>query len=195
MLVAAVFDAYFTIYSRRTYDLFRIFRSGGGATDNGDIPMPLAERLCAEASRSAEQFFAICARALDYCPPVDITFGDFLRAILTADLDFHPDDPDGVRDAFMEAFRLRGIVADEAVSYSESSLFWPKVKRGAPEVAGLKFGDPNGLTADEKHQNGDRLRDFANDNARLLGFRPEQGKIMHPRSTRCFTPGRTAVCT
>ncbi len=79
-----------------------------------DLPVPLAERLAAEASRTAEQFFMICARALDYCPPVDITFGDFLRAVLTADLDFHPDDPDGVRDALMQAFRLRGIVADEA---------------------------------------------------------------------------------
>ena len=48
---------------------------------NGDLPVPLAERLAAEASRTAEQFFVICARALDYCPPVDITFGDFLRAV------------------------------------------------------------------------------------------------------------------
>ncbi len=57
ILVAAVFDAYFTIYTRRTFDLFRIFRAGGGTTDNGDLPMPLAERLAAEASRTAEQFF------------------------------------------------------------------------------------------------------------------------------------------
>ena len=150
ILVAAVFDAYFTVYARRTFDLFRIFRAGGGSTDNGDLPVPLAERLAAEASRTAEQFFVICARALDYCPPVDITFGDFLRAVLTADLDFHPDDPDGVRDAFMQAFRLRGIVADEVAAFSEDSLFWPKVKLGKLEVEGLVFGDPNGLTADEK---------------------------------------------
>jgi hypothetical protein len=65
---------------------------------------------------------AVCARALDYCPPVDITFGDFLRAVLTSDLDFHPDDRDGVRDALMQAFRLRGIVADEVASFSEDSL-------------------------------------------------------------------------
>jgi hypothetical protein len=173
ILVAAVFDAYFTVYSRRTFDLFRIFRAGGGTTDNGDIPVPLAERLAAEASRTAEQFFLICARALDYCPPVDITFGDFLRAVLTADLDLHPDDRDGVRDAFMEAFRLRGIVADEAVSYSEDSLFWPKVKKDALQVDGLIFGDPNGLTTDEKNKNGDTLRKFAKANAGLLGFNPK----------------------
>ena len=175
ILVAAVFDAYFTIYERRTYDLFRIFRNGGGSTENGDLPLPLAERLAQEASRTAEQFFAICARALDYCPPVDITFGDFLRAILTADLDIHPVDPDGVRYAFMEAFRLRGIVADEAVSFSEDSLFWPKVRKDKLPVPGLIFGDPNGLTSDEKDKNGEVLRAFAKAKAELLGFKPEPG--------------------
>lgn len=190
ILVAAVFDAYFTIYSRRTFELFRIFRAGGGTIDSGDLPIPLAESLATEASRTAEHFFTICARALDYCPPVDITFGDFLRAVLTADLDSHPEDPDGVRDAFMEAFRLRGIVADEAVSYSEASLFWPKVKRGVLEVDGLIFGDPNGLTDDEKHQNGDKLREFANKNAKLLGFEPQQGKIHAPSFHPMFHTGQ-----
>ena len=177
ILVAAVFDAYFTIYTRRTFDLFRIFRAGGGTTDNGGHsgarwpngwrPKPAAPR---------EQFFAICARALDYCPPVDITFGDFLRAVLTADLDFHPDDPDGVRDAFMEAFRLRGIVADEAVVvFGEVAVLAEGQARQAARLSGLVFGDPNGLTEDEKDTNGNRLRDFANANARLLGFQAGAG--------------------
>jgi hypothetical protein len=186
ILVAAVFDAYFTIYSRRTFDLFRIFRAGGGTIGNDDIPMPLAERLAAEASRTAQQFFGICARALDYCPPVDVTFGDFLRAVLTADLDLHPDDPDGVRDAFMEAFRLRGIAVDSAASFtnvasfSEESLFWPKVQRSKLLVEGLAFGDPNGLTKEEKDKNGRILRAFAAANARRLGFDPYAGEIEAP---------------
>lgn len=192
ILVAAVFDAYFTIYERRTFDFFRIFRAGGGTIDKGDLPIPLAAKLAGEASRTAEQFFAICARALDYCPPVDITFGDFLRAVLTADLDFHPDDPDGVRDAFMQAFRLRGIVADEAASFSEESLFWPKVKvQPKPlEVGGLVFGDPNGLTTSEKNDNGKVLSEFANKNATLLGFKPEQGAIKAPSFHPMFHTGQ-----
>jgi hypothetical protein len=178
ILVAAVFDAYFTIYIRRTADLFRIYRAGGGNLSHDDLPAPLAERLAAEASRTAEQFFVICARALDYCPPVDITFGDFLRAVLTADLDLHPRDPDGVRDALMQAFRLRGIIADGATSFSEESLFWPKVRRDAlPTVDGLQFGDPNGLTKSEKDNNGDVLRAYAQTNARRLGFDPAFGRI------------------
>jgi hypothetical protein len=180
ILVAAVFDAYFTIYTRRTADLFRIYRAGGGTLGEADIPATLAERLAAVASRTAEQFFVICARALDYCPPVDITFGDFLRAILTADRDFHPEDKDGVRDAFMQAFRLRGIVAEDAASFSEESLFWPKVQRDKLRISGLVFGDPNGLTKAERDINGMRLRDFTKANARLLGFDPTAGPINAP---------------
>ena len=65
ILVAAVFDAYFSIYVRRTADLFRIYRAGGGS-DRSDRP---ARRRCPaarrEASRTAEQFFftSACARS------------------------------------------------------------------------------------------------------------------------------------
>jgi hypothetical protein len=193
ILVAAVFDAYFTIYTRRTFDLFRIFRAGGGTTDNGDLPIPLAERLAAEASLTAQQFFVICARALDYCPPVDITFGDFLRAVLTADLDAHPDDPDGVRNAFMEAFRLRGIVAHDAAAYSEESLFWPKVRHDEQfklEVEGLVFGDPNGLTVEEQNHNGNVLRAFAKMHAFDLGLDPAHGDIQVPSFHPMFQMGQ-----
>jgi len=148
--------------------------------------------LAAVASGTAEQFFVICARALDYCPPVDITFGDFLRAVLTADLDFHPDDPDDVRDAFMQAFRLRGIVADNVAAFSEDSLFWPKVKiKPKPlEVKGLVFGDPNGLTTAEKNTNGRVLRAFARKNAALLGFRPGPKPIEAPSFHPMFHTGQ-----
>jgi hypothetical protein len=191
ILVAAVFDAYFTIYTRRTADLFRIFRAGGGTVGQADLAAPLADRLAAEASRTAEQFFTICARALDYCPPVDITFGDYLRAILTADQDLHPEDTDGVRDAIMEAFRLRGIFADGATSYSEESLFWQKVRRDAlPLVAGLQFGDPNGLTKAEKDNNGNVLRTYAKVNAEKLGFDRDAGPIEAPSFHPMFHMGR-----
>ena len=51
----------------------------------------------------------MCIRALDYCPPVDITFGEYLRALITADTDLVPNDKLGYRIAFIEAFRNRGI--------------------------------------------------------------------------------------
>jgi hypothetical protein len=171
ILVAAVFDAYFTVYLRRTSPLFKVYRSSGRHTQ--DLPQPLADLLAEAASSTAEMFFGICARALDYCPPVDLTFGDFLRALITADLDLYPDDPDGVRDAIMEAFRLRGIVADDARYFSESSLGWVKLAPTAlPPLFGLKFGDPNGLTPSEMNTNGDILRSWAKANAALMGFDP-----------------------
>ena len=190
ILVAAVFDAYFTIYLRRTADLFAIWRSGG-VTSDCDIPAELAERLAAEASRTADDFFVICARALDYCPPVDVTFGDFLRAILTADLDLHPDDPEGLRQAIMEAFRSRGLLPEDAQAYSQESLFWPRVdtnsgsKGKLHDVEGLVFGDPNGLTDDEKHENGRILGAYAKVNGPLLGLRDPEN---FPISVRSFHP-------
>jgi len=191
ILVATVFDAYFTTYTRRTSNLFRIFRAGGGSDTPTDLPGPLADLLAAEASRTAEEFFAICARAIDYSPPVDITFGDFLRALLTADLDLHPDDTDGVRDALMQAFRLRGIVAEGARFFSEESLCWPKVERDKlPKVAGLQFGDPNGLTIAEKDNNGDVLRAYAKKYGNLLGFDRSLGPIEAPSFHPMFHIGQ-----
>ena len=47
----------------------------------------------------------VCARALDYCPPVDITFGDSLAGRLSRrTMTWDPTDPEGIRDAFMQAF-------------------------------------------------------------------------------------------
>ncbi|HMG46371.1 MAG TPA: hypothetical protein VK614_02795 [Allosphingosinicella sp.] len=168
ILVAAVFDAYFAIYLKRATPLLRIYRAGGRTTD--DVPGALAELLATEASRIADMFFTLCARSLDYCPPVDITFGDFLRALMTADRDFYPDDTDGVRDALMQAFRLRGIVAEDASYFSEDSLCWPELEPGRLPVPGLLFGDPNGLSREEKNKNGDLLRAWATANAGTLGF-------------------------
>jgi hypothetical protein len=197
ILVSAVFDAYFTTYTRRTADLFRIYRAGGGADKPTDLPGPLAKLLAAEASRTAEQFFVVCARALDYCPPVDVNFGDFLRAVITAHFDIDPLDPDSVRDAFMEAFRLRGIVPEGAVSLSEDALCWPKVDQDAlPGVSGLVFGDPNGLTRSEQDTNGKILRDYARANAQDLGFDLAHGPIDAPSFHPIFfrrSDGRTDV--
>lgn len=158
ILVAAVFDAFFTIYLNRTADLFRIYRAGGG-TVGMDLPSPLARLLAEEASRTASRFFNICVRALDYCPPVDITFGDFLRAVITSDFDLHPTDNLGLRDAFMQAFRVRGIVPDGASFFSDAAIAWPTAK-DLPPIQKLEFGDPNGFTPAEQQRAADALRSY-----------------------------------
>jgi hypothetical protein len=130
ILVAAVFDAFLAIYRRRVTDLFRIASSGTGVLPDGDLQPDLVNRLAAEAAKSAQHVLQMCIRALDYCPPLDITFGDYLRAIITADSDLVPDDDLGYRIAFIEAFRRRGIYPRSVRTLSIDSLRWPLVMRG-----------------------------------------------------------------
>jgi hypothetical protein len=172
ILVAAVFDAFFSVYMNRADELFRIYRSGGMDTVNDDLPAALAELLADCANQTAVLFFRLCARAIDYCPPVDITFGDFLRAIVTVSRDLDPADDDGVRDAVMEAFRLRGIYSESASFYSEDALSWPP-DSDLPPIHDLLFGSPNGLTSAEKNHNGDVLRGWATKHRAALGLDPD----------------------
>src|SRR5262249_1092610 len=51
ILVAAVFDAFFSIYIRRTRDLMRIARAGSTLTDPRDLHPDLANRLAQEATK------------------------------------------------------------------------------------------------------------------------------------------------
>lgn len=124
ILVATVFDAFQRVYSHRTADLFRIASNGTGQLPEGNISRDLVHRLAAEASEIAEHLLHICIRALDYCPPLDITFGDYLRALITADLDIAPEDEAGYRVALIEAFRARGIFPDRVNTLSVESLRW-----------------------------------------------------------------------
>lgn len=109
ILVSAVFDAFLNIYKDRVADLLRIASNGTGILQQGELHPDLVNRLADEAAKASRQVLTMCIRALDYCPPVDITFGDYLRAIITADTDLVPDDKFNYRLAFIDAFRKRGI--------------------------------------------------------------------------------------
>lgn len=124
VLVAAVFAAFLGIYRNRAADLIRLATSGTGVLPEGDIPDDLARRLCIEASKSARHVLDICIRALDYCPPIDITFGEYLRALITADYDAVRDDVHGYRVAFISAFRDRGIFPAGVQHLAVDSLLW-----------------------------------------------------------------------
>ena len=124
VLVATVFDAFQRIYTFRTRDLLRIASNGTGVLPEGSISGDLVHRLAGEASEIAEHLLHVCIRALDYCPPTDISFGDYLRALITADLDIAPEDENGYRLALIEAFRARGIFPDRVNTISIESLCW-----------------------------------------------------------------------
>lgn len=124
ILVGAVFDAFLNIYQAKTADLRRIASGGTGILPRGDIAPDLVRRFAREASDLAAQFLLMCIRSLDYCPPVDLEFGDYLRALITADYDLVPDDPWGYRVALAESFRKRGIVPRQFISFGEETLLW-----------------------------------------------------------------------
>ncbi|MDM0019427.1 hypothetical protein [Variovorax saccharolyticus] len=132
VLVAAVFDAFLSIYKGRVADLFRIASEGTGVTPEGSLHPDLVARLTDEASQSARQVLDMCIRALDYCPPVDITFGDYLRALITADFENDPVDEEHRRVAFIEAFRRRGIVPENVQAFSVDGLLW-RAATAAPD--------------------------------------------------------------
>ena len=124
VLVATIFDAFQRIYAFRTADLLRIATNGTGVLPSGHISRDLVGRLANEAAEIAEHLLHICIRALDYSPPNDITFGSYLRALITADLDIAPEDENGYRVALIEAFRARGIFPDRVNTLSVESLLW-----------------------------------------------------------------------
>jgi subtilase family protein len=124
VLVAAMFDAFLQIYQQRSADLVRLASQGTGVLPKGNIPVDLVERLAQEASKVARQVLRICIRALDYCPPLDLNFGDYLRALITADAHLVPNDELGYRTAFVSAFRDRGIYPTDVKHMSPASLVW-----------------------------------------------------------------------
>jgi hypothetical protein len=170
ILVAAVFDAFFKVYLGRAARMFRIFRSAGGS-ERDDLTSPLADALCDEATKTADEFFRICARSIDYLPPVDVTFGDFLRAVMTAQADYDPEDVDNVNDAWMQAFRRRQILPGDAAFFSMDGLLWPE-ESGSAIVEGVPLGGPLGFNSDERHQTAKALAAFIESHRAMLGLAP-----------------------
>jgi hypothetical protein len=132
LLVAAVFEAFMTSYQRRIADLLRLASGGTGLLPRGAIPPDLVKRVSQEAGRAADQVLSVCLRAFDYLPPLDVTFSDFLRALVTADRELFPTDAGGLRTSFIDAFRRRGIYPTDVYSLADDALIWPST--GSPIV-------------------------------------------------------------
>ena len=98
----------------------------------------------------------IVIRAVDYCPPIDVSFGEFLRAIITADRDFVPSDGYDYRGALIQAFRRRGITVTNVQDLSEDSISWGGPSRALPPIAALAFSalrlDHDGATAMSRNE-------------------------------------------
>ncbi len=145
IFVAAVFDAFLTIYKSRIQDLLRLATAGTGILNPGEISSDLVERLAEEASKTSGHILNICIRALDYCPPVDADFGDYLRALITADESLVTYDPQNYRLAIIDAFRRRGIYPHDVRNLSVESLLWHEPTEKEQEAFELLFHGPEGL--------------------------------------------------
>ena len=154
ILVSAVYEGFVSTYERRTRDLLRLATGGSGRLPDGELHPDLVNRLTWECTRTAQAVLAMCIRATDYLPPVDPTFSDFLRAMVTADFELNRADDSGLRAAMIEAFRLRGIRPESVGSLAVPSLL-------------LNAEDLSQATADSQLANiVGRLADFG---ARQLG--------------------------
>ncbi len=122
ILVASVFDAFFRIYRNRTADLIRAVTGGSGILPEGELQADLVTLTTREAANTAQEVLTMCLRAFEYLPPVDVTFGDYLRAIVTADFELNPRDEYERRVCFIDAFRARGIYAPAVSSLAEEAL-------------------------------------------------------------------------
>jgi hypothetical protein len=148
VLVSAVFDAFMTIFNRKTARYIRLATNGTGQLPAGEISSELRSVLSQAASKLASQFLTMCIRAVDYCPPVDIELGEYLRAVITADRDLVPDDKWSYREAWIDAFRDREIYPPGVGFLAEDALLWQPPMKDIRPVSGLTFanlrfdGDP-----------------------------------------------------
>ena len=124
ILVAAIFRAFTNIYENRVEDLRRIASGGSGILPDGDLHPDLVARMADEAAKAARHVMTMCIRALDYIAPVDVTFGGYLRALITADYDLVKDDDRRYRVSVMAAFRDWGIYPSDVRSLSIDGLVW-----------------------------------------------------------------------
>jgi hypothetical protein len=159
ILVAAVFDSFFATYQQRIQDLIRIATGGSGLLPAGNLHPDLVNRIANEASKSAQYVLNMCIRAFEYLPPVDITYGDFLRAMVTADREVAPGDEYVQRAALIEAFRVRGIYPKGVTSLAEEALVWeprsglpllPKLRDKQLSVTARAFDRRNATPDEEK---------------------------------------------
>lgn len=137
VLLCAVFEAYLTVFERKTAPYLRLASNGTGICPPGDLPADLVDVLAHVASALAGHFQALIIRAIDYCPPVNIHLGEFLRAMITADYDLVPDDPWGYREALIDAFSRRSIYPRHVPTLAEDALLWRPPRRAMAPVAGL----------------------------------------------------------
>jgi len=149
ILVAAMLTAFVDMWSRRLKAL-------------------IEERQVVDRSRAIEEgadiadcLLTSAIRALDYAPPVDLLFGDYLSALLTADREIRPSDT---------RYELRRSVTAAFAGYG--------IKPASGEADGCWTPPPQDLDYERTHfeamkRDEDEVFHFVWENRALLGLHPE----------------------
>lgn len=100
LLVAAMMNAFLSLWLKRIGHLAR----NEGAT-------LFRAKVADEGRLAADHLLTMGIRALDYAPATDLLFGDYLSALLTADLEVQPDDSTyHYRETLRGSFAAYGIM-------------------------------------------------------------------------------------
>ena len=114
ILVAAVLNAFLSVWVKRLEALGEI---APGALDRG--------RVVEEGATIADYLLTMVIRALDYAPPVNLEFCDFLSAVLTSDREINPNDSKyEFRKTLLKSFVSYGIKPRSAGTASDPGI-WP----------------------------------------------------------------------
>ena len=194
ILVGAVFDAFLAIYNTRIADLLRLYTGGTGVLPGGAVHPDLVRRLADEAAKAAGHVLTMCIRAVDYVPPVDVTFFEYLRALLTADYDLVRNDRYNYRVAFVEAFRRRGIYPanldqpsdDTLRSLSVDTLRWKGLDTSAlDEDTWARIGEHYEAMVEELKRYADACF-YLEDREALFDTTRAHRKRLHKHLTKAF---------
>lgn len=101
ILSAAMLNAFMRMWAKR---LERVGQVAPGKVDRW--------KIAEEGAMVADCLLTSAIRALDYAPPVDVSFGDYLSALLTADQEIRPgsDDRFKLRETVRTSFAEFGII-------------------------------------------------------------------------------------
>ena len=115
ILVAAVLNAFLSVWVKRLEALVT-----PGGLDRG--------RVVEEGATIADYLLTMVIRALDYAPPVNLEFCDFLSAVLTSDREINPNDTKyKFRETLLKSFLSYGIKPKSAGTASDPGI-WPSPK-------------------------------------------------------------------
>jgi hypothetical protein len=169
VLVAAVINAHLDVWISRMEALGRTALN--------------RQRAAEEGAEIAARMLTVCIRAIDYCPPTDLQFSDFARALLTVDMELNPMDLKySMRPKLFDWFVQFGILENEKEKHGREPGTW-----APPEYPELFMYDRTHF--ENMKSDKDELFRFIWENRKLLKLNEDaQTKVCSVRP--CVRTGR-----